>query len=111
MKLWSDSGVNGERTPARFAAQPIADGATAFADNLNPHLTRSATAHGKPGPAVEMAGSRCARRGSNAVDALGIARVPVEGRFSGAQMREAICPPILAEATHSGTCTLNRRPL
>ncbi|MBC7481090.1 MAG: hypothetical protein H7337_04085 [Rhizobacter sp.] len=111
MRLWSDSGVNGERTPACFAAQPTADGETAFADNLTPHLARSPTADGKPGPAVEMAGARRARRGSNAVDALGIARVPVEGRFSGAQMREAICPHILAEATHSGTCTLNRRLL
>ena len=45
------------------------------------------------------------------VYALGVACVPLEGRFSGAQLREAIYPHILAEATHSGTYTLNRRLL
>jgi phosphatidylethanolamine-binding protein (PEBP) family uncharacterized protein len=43
------------------------------------------------------------------VYALSIARAPVEGNFTGAQVREAIYPHILAEATHSGTYTLNRR--
>ena len=43
------------------------------------------------------------------VYALAVERVPVEGRFTGAQVREAIYPHILAEATHSGTYTLNRR--
>jgi Raf kinase inhibitor-like YbhB/YbcL family protein len=43
--------------------------------------------------------------------ALAIARVPIEGRFTGAQVRSAIYPHILAEATHSGTYTLNRRLL
>jgi len=43
------------------------------------------------------------------VYALSIERVPVEGHFTGAQVREAIYPHILAEATHSGTYTLNRR--
>ena len=38
-----------------------------------------------------------------------IARTPVEGRFSGAQVRDAICPHIRAEAMHSGTDTMNRR--
>jgi Raf kinase inhibitor-like YbhB/YbcL family protein len=41
--------------------------------------------------------------------ALGIERAPVEGRFTGAQVREAIYPHVLGEATHSGTYTLNRR--
>lgn len=43
------------------------------------------------------------------VYALGTPRAPVEGRFDGTQVREAIYPHILAEATHSGTYTLNRR--
>ena len=43
--------------------------------------------------------------------ALGVARVPVEGHFTGAQVREAIYPHVLAEATLSGTYTLNRRLL
>ncbi len=43
------------------------------------------------------------------VYALSTPRVPVEGRFNGTQVREAIYPHILAEATHSGTYTLNRR--
>lgn len=43
------------------------------------------------------------------VYALGVARAPVEGHFTGAQVREAIFAHVLAEATHSGTYTLNRR--
>ena len=43
------------------------------------------------------------------VYALGVARAPVEGIFTGPQVREAIYPHILAEATHSGTYTLNKR--
>ncbi len=43
------------------------------------------------------------------VYALAVARAPVEGHFTGAQVRQAIYPHILAEATHSGTYTLNRR--
>ena len=43
------------------------------------------------------------------VYALGIARASVEGAFTGAQVRAAIYPHILAEATHSGTYTLNKR--
>ena len=43
--------------------------------------------------------------------ALGIARAPVEGAFTGPQVRQAIYPHILAEATHSGTYTLNKRLL
>jgi Raf kinase inhibitor-like YbhB/YbcL family protein len=43
------------------------------------------------------------------VYALGIERAPVEGAFTGAQARAAIYPHILAEATHSGTYTLNKR--
>ena len=45
------------------------------------------------------------------VYALGTARASVEGQFSGAQVRAAIYPHILAEATHSGTYTLNPRLL
>ena len=41
--------------------------------------------------------------------ALKIARAPLDGVFSGAQVRAAIYPHVLAEATHSGTYTLNRR--
>jgi Raf kinase inhibitor-like YbhB/YbcL family protein len=43
------------------------------------------------------------------VYALGTERAPVEGVFTGAQVRAAIYPHILAEATHSGTYTLNKR--
>lgn len=41
--------------------------------------------------------------------ALSIARAPLEGRFGGAEVRKAIAPHVLAEATHSGTYTLNKR--
>lgn len=41
--------------------------------------------------------------------ALSIERVPVEGDFTGPQVREAIYEHILGEATHSGTYTLNPR--
>ena len=41
--------------------------------------------------------------------ALDVARVPVEGRFTGADVRAAIAGHVLAEATVSGTYTLNRR--
>jgi len=43
------------------------------------------------------------------VYALSVAQVAVEGHFTGAQVRHAIYPHVLAEATHSGTYTLNRR--
>ncbi|MCE9657107.1 MAG: YbhB/YbcL family Raf kinase inhibitor-like protein [Burkholderiales bacterium] len=43
--------------------------------------------------------------------ALAVPRVPVEGRFGGAELRQAIYPHVLGAATHSGTYTLNRRLL
>lgn len=208
MKLWSDSWINGERIPTRYAAgkPDVAKGVT-FSDDLSPHLawsevprgTRSFTlichdfdvpsqgddvnradrevpadlarvdffhwvmvdlpptlaelaegqfshgftARGKPGP--EVAALPGARHGLNdytgwfadnaemagdyfgydgpfppfndslihhyvfTVYALSAERAPVEGRFTGAEVRRAIYPHILAEATHSGTYTLNRR--
>ena len=208
MRLWSDSWVNGERIPTRFAAgRPDGQGGVTFSDNLSPHLawsevpagtqsfalichdfdvpsrgddvnksdrevpadlprvdffhwvmvdlpaslaelkegqfSRGFTARGKSGPAVEaMPG---ARHGLNdytgwfadnaemagdyfgydgpfppfndslihhyvfTVYALKVERAPVEGKFTGAQVRAAIYPHVLAEATHSGTYTLNKR--
>jgi Raf kinase inhibitor-like YbhB/YbcL family protein len=41
--------------------------------------------------------------------ALSTARAAVQGRFGGAEVRKAIAPQVLAEATHSGTYTLNKR--
>ena len=41
--------------------------------------------------------------------ALSLARTPVEGRFAGVALRQAIDGHVLAEAMHSGTYTLNRR--
>jgi Raf kinase inhibitor-like YbhB/YbcL family protein len=41
--------------------------------------------------------------------AVGAARLPVEGRFTGADVRRALAGRVLGEATHSGTYTLNRR--
>jgi Raf kinase inhibitor-like YbhB/YbcL family protein len=41
--------------------------------------------------------------------ALNVARVPVEGVFNGAQLREAIAGHVLDAATYSGTYTLNKR--
>ena len=43
------------------------------------------------------------------VYALSVDRAPVEGNFTGPQVRQAIYDHILAEATHSGTYTLNKR--
>ena len=39
--------------------------------------------------------------------ALDIDRAPIEGRFTGAQVRQAIYPHVLAEATLTGTYSLN----
>src|SRR5664279_1261701 len=110
-------------------------------------FSRGFTAHGKPGPAVSVAGFGAARHGINdftgwfagdpamagdyfgydgpfppwndslvhhyvfTLYALDVARAPVEGRFAGADLRGAIHPHVLGEATHSGTYTLNRRLL
>ena len=210
MKLWSDSWVNGERIPTRYAAgKPDAQSGVTFSDNLSPHLawsevpagtqsfalichdfdvpsrgddvnqsdrevpadlprvdffhwvmvdlpgstselregefSRGFTAHGNPGPQIALAGGAVARHGLNdytgwfagnpdmagnyfgydgpfppfndslihhyvfTVYALKVARAPIDGSFTGAQVREAIYPHILAEATHSGTYTLNKR--
>ncbi|MES2101546.1 MAG: YbhB/YbcL family Raf kinase inhibitor-like protein [Pseudomonadota bacterium] len=208
MKLWSDSWINGERIPTRYAAgKPDVAKGVSFSDNISPHLawsevpagtksfalichdfdvpsqgddvnqpdrevpadlprvdffhwvmvdvpaavseitegqfSRGFTAHGKPGPEVpalagvrhglndytgwfagnaEMAGDYFGYDGPFppfndslihhyvfTVYALSVERVPVEGKFTGPQVREAIYPHILAEATHSGTYTLNRR--
>lgn len=213
MKLWSDSWINGERIPTKYAAgkPDVAKGVT-FSDNISPHLawsevpagtksfalichdfdvpslgddvnkadrevpadlarvdffhwvmvdlpaactvvtegqfSRGFTVHGKPGPeVVALTGSspQSARHGLNdytgwfagnaemagdyfgydgpfppfndslihhyvfTVYALGVDHVPVEGQFTGPMVRAAIYAHILAEATHSGTYTLNRR--
>jgi Raf kinase inhibitor-like YbhB/YbcL family protein len=206
MKLWSDSWVNGEHIPARYAAGTLdSSGAPTFSDNLNPHLawsdvpagtqslalichdfdvpsrgedvnqpgrevpadlprvdffhwvlvdlpaslseigegefSRGFTARGKTGPATLHG----ARHGLNdftgwfagdpqmkgeyfgydgpfppfndslvhhyvfTLYALSIERVPVQGAFTGTQLREAIYPHVLAAATQSGTYTLNKR--
>jgi Raf kinase inhibitor-like YbhB/YbcL family protein len=41
--------------------------------------------------------------------ALDVARLPLDGVFSGAQVRTAIAGHVLDAATYSGTYTLNRR--
>jgi len=41
--------------------------------------------------------------------ALNVERAPIDGVFTGPQVRQAIYPHVLAEATYSGTYTLNRR--
>jgi hypothetical protein len=41
--------------------------------------------------------------------AVSVARLPLEGRFGGADVRRALAGRVLGEATHSGTYTLNRR--
>lgn len=46
-----------------------------------------------------------------ALYALSVDRLPVEGDFTGAQVREALAGRVLAEATWSGTYTLNPRLL
>jgi Raf kinase inhibitor-like YbhB/YbcL family protein len=43
--------------------------------------------------------------------AVAVARLPVEGIFTGAQVREQLAGRVLAEATFSGTYTLNQRLL
>jgi Raf kinase inhibitor-like YbhB/YbcL family protein len=43
--------------------------------------------------------------------ALDLPRMPLQGVFTGAQVREAMTGHVLGEATHSGTYTLNRRLL
>jgi len=208
MKLWSDSWINGERIPTRYAAgKPDVAAGVTFSDNLNPHLawsevpagtksfalichdfdvpskgddvnksdreipadlprvdffhwvmvdlppnvteiaegsfSKGITPHGKPGPAIEtMPG---ARHGLNdytgwfasnpdmagnwfgydgpfppfndslihhyvfTVYALSVERAAVAGNFTGPEVRKAIYDHILAEATLSGTYTLNKR--
>ncbi len=207
MKLWSDSWVNGDRIPARYAAgKPDGQGGATFSDNLSPHLAWSdvpegtqsfalichdfdvpsrgddvnktdrevpsdlpridffhwvmvdlpptlreiaegqfsaggLTTHGKPGPATlhgarhglndytgwfagdpAMAGQYHGYDGPFppfndslvhhyvfTLYALSVPTVKVDGSFTGAQVRQAIVGQVLAEATHSGTYTLNRR--
>jgi Raf kinase inhibitor-like YbhB/YbcL family protein len=212
MKIWSDSWVNGERIPSRFAAgQPDGQGGAVFAENLNPHLawteapqgtrsfalvchdfdvpsrgedvnqtdrevpadlpridffhwvlidvpathnridegefSRGFTARGKSGPQVSVPGFESARHGLNdytgwfasnpdmagdyfgydgpfppfndslihhyvfTLYALSVERLPLSGKFTGAEVRQALQRHVLAEATHSGTYTLNRRLL
>lgn len=208
MKLWSDSWINGDRIPARYACgKPDGQGGGAFSDNVNPHLawsevpqgtksfalichdfdvpsrgddvnqagrevpsdlprvdffhwvlvdlpsgllsiaegefSRGFTPRGKPGPAslhgarqglndytgwfagdTERAGSYFGYDGPFppfndslvhhyvfTLYALSVERAPVEGVFTGPQVRQAIFPHMLAEATHSGTYTINRRLL
>ncbi|MBI5255599.1 MAG: YbhB/YbcL family Raf kinase inhibitor-like protein [Burkholderiales bacterium] len=41
--------------------------------------------------------------------ALDLPTLPVQGAFTGAQVREALAGHVLGSATHSGTYTLNRR--
>ena len=41
--------------------------------------------------------------------AVALARLPIEGRFTGAQVRKQLAGHVLAEATFSGTYTLNKR--
>jgi Raf kinase inhibitor-like YbhB/YbcL family protein len=41
--------------------------------------------------------------------ALDVARLPVEGHFNGAQVRDALAGHVLDAATYSGTYTLNKR--
>jgi Raf kinase inhibitor-like YbhB/YbcL family protein len=41
--------------------------------------------------------------------ALGVPRLPLDGTFTGAQVREALAGQVLDAATFSGTYTLNRR--
>ena len=43
--------------------------------------------------------------------ALRVARLPLQGVFTGAQVREALAGSVLVEATLSGTYTLNQRLL
>jgi len=43
--------------------------------------------------------------------AVSVDRLAVEGAFTGAQARQALADKVLAEATLSGTYTLNRRLL
>ncbi len=206
MRLWSDSLVNGDPIPERYAAGRLAEGGgVTFSDNVSPHLawadlpaatrslalvchdfdvpsrgddvnrddrevpadlprvdffhwllvdlppsiasfaegefSRGFTPHGKPGPAA----AHGARQGLNdytgwfAADpsmagqyfgydgpfppfndslvhhyvftlyALSVERLPVEGAFTGAQVREALAGRVLGAATLSGTYTLNRR--
>ncbi|CAN5407984.1 YbhB/YbcL family Raf kinase inhibitor-like protein [soil metagenome] len=210
MKLWSDSWINGERIPTRYAAGKLdAGGSPTFSDNVSPHLawsdvpagtksfvlichdfdvpsrgddvnqpdrevpadlprvdffhwvmvdiaagvselaegefSRGFTTRGKRGPAVDKASVPGARHGLNdytgwfagnaemsgdyygydgpfppfndslihhyvfTVYALSVDHAAVEGAFTGSQVREAIYPHVLAEATHSGTYTLNKR--
>ena len=53
MKLWSDSWINGDRIPARFAAGRLGGGSgVGFSDNLNPHLAWSEVPAGTQSLAV-----------------------------------------------------------
>jgi hypothetical protein len=208
MKLWSDSWINGDRIPARYAAgKPDGAGGATFGDNLSPHLawsevpvgTRSLVLichdfdvpsrgddvnqpgrevaadlprvdffhwvlidlppqpstvaegefscgfvpRGKPGPEVpggarhgindytgwfaadaELAGNYFGYDGPFppfndslvhhyvfTLYAVALPRLPLEGIFTGTQVRARLAGKVLAEATFSGTYTLNRRLL
>ncbi len=114
MKLWSDSWTNGERIPSRFAAGRLdaPDGVT-FADNLSPHLAWSELPPGTRSLDLICHDFDVPSRGDDVFTlyVVDVANAPVESAFGGAELRQAIHPHILAEATHSGTYTLNRRLL
>ena len=208
MKLWSDSWVNGDPIPARYAAgKPDGRGGASLGDNISPHLawsdlppgtrslalichdfdvpncgddvnqagrevpadlprvdffhwvlvdlpaqpgamvegeySRAFVARGKPGPATrgvarqglndytgwfaadaDMAGSYFGYDGPFppwndslvhhyvfTLYAVAVPRLPIEGVFTGQQVRQALAGRALGEATLSGTYTLNQRLL
>ena len=125
MKLWRDSSASGERIPVRRAAgRPDGAHGVAFSDNLNPHLAWGETPADPPrgdffrwarvgllgddGPCPPFNDSLIDHCVFTRVAPL-VARARVEATFTGAPVRLAVYPHALAEATHSGTCALNRR--
>ena len=141
----SDREVPAELPRVDFFHWVLVDVPAARSSIAEGQFRRGFTAHGKPGPRVEVPGFESARQGRNdytgwfagnpemagdyfgydgpfppfndslihhyvfTLYALDVARVALEGVFDGAEARRAIRGHALAEATHSGTYTLNRR--
>ena len=89
-------------------ARPARRGLNDFSGGFSGNVDMAGDCFGHDGPYPPFNDSRVHHDVFTAY-ALRVAGAPVEGRFSGVPAREAIYPHIRAEASHSASCTLNRR--
>ena len=109
---FDEGGFSPQRKPGPAVevtgARPARRGLNDFSGWFSGNVDMAGDCFGHDGPYPPFNDSRVHHDVFTAY-ALRVARAPVEGRFSGVPAREAIYPHIRAEASHSATCTLNRR--